>query len=854
MLSGVFCLIAVFAVSFVSAAPYVAQHSHRETWNFNSAKYTTQGQWLWYQGDNTSYSTTSFNDAGWTQVTLPHTTYLGNARGTSSSSFAFISWYRKHFWVPDSLVGRRFILSLDAVALAATVYINGTQIGTEHKGAYGGFTRDITSGIVAGANVIAIKVDGTLRTDFPPLGSGMDFTVFSGIVREVKMVIVDPLYVEWCFARTTNPSQTAPSNPTVMDSVKVVNAGTASKTCIIMVSVVDATNEVVATVSSSRTIAAGASSVFFVTTSAIASPHLWNVDDPYLYTVHTQVIDGSTYVDDHVQRIGIRSITMNSSTGRFYINGNVLKLRGACRHETFPCIGRAAAARVQAKDADILKYQLGCNMVRTSHYTQATAFLDRCDEVGILLMEEMPGWNYIGSTAWQDEAVFQVGEMVLRDRNHPSIFTWAVRINESRDNDAFYTRTNAIARGLDPSRLTSGVRNSNGEALASFLEDIWCRNFSVPTGTPAVMPWLTPETVGHNNPLNSWDANADQLSTMNDHVTNQTANYNNPMVGGVLAWCAFDYHSQHANAQPGYISPHGLADMFRINKTPGYFFQSQRDPGLYGPMVFITHQWESNFSTTVTVVSNCEQVQLYVNGTSRGTISPNANTVLPHGLFNFTGNTYAAGNLRAVGYIGGTAVAADTQYTPGTATHISLKADNDEILTGGDMTRVVVLALDANNQYVLRSSATINIAVSGTANAERMCPASQPLEDGKYAFYVKSGIATGQINCSVSSTGLTAGTATINVVQNPLLYPYTQSTMVTAASPLLPSVHEWSKTVFGSKVVVPEWAVNHAAVTVYDAAGRVLYTGMVEKRHIDLKQLIGASSRQITIIKIEESK
>jgi len=847
-----FVLSLSFFISNTFAASYVPQTSHRVKANFNTG-------WLYNATNNAAFSGgTSFNDAAWIKVNLPHTTVIGHARGTPSDTFEFISWYRKHF--TPITAGRHYILNFDGVASAATVYVNGTQVGIEHLSAYTGFQRDITSLLTIGAdNVIAVKADATHRTDFPPLGGNMDYTIFGGMVRDVKLILVDSLHVDYCFARTTNPSQTAYTSPTVMDSVKVVNNSKSQKTCTIVVSIVDTTNNnnVVASVTSTaKAIAAGDSNVFFVTTSAIVNPHLWNVDDPFLYKVYTQVLDGTNYVDEYITRTGIRSITLNATTGRFFINGKPLKLRGQNRHETFPCIGRSAADRVQRKDADILKYDLGCNMVRTSHYTQSTAFLDRCDEIGILLLEEMPGWNYIGGTAWQTQALNQIREMIVRDRNHPSIFTFAVRINESADNDAFYTQTNALARGLDPSRLTSGVRKSNGTA-ASFLEDIWCQNFLVPTGTPSLLPWITTETVGHGYPTHSWSPPDSLYGLILAHANEQSGNYSDSMIAGVLSWCAFDYHSPHANAttneivngKPSYISPHGMADMFRILKpSAGYLFQSQPDPAKYGYMAFIANQWQSNFSTDVWVMSNCAKIELFVNGVSAGKMAANVSTILPHGFYSFGGITYSAGSLVAIGYDAtDNVVFRDTQYTPGTATHLSVIPDDAVIDTGGDMTRVVVRALDSHNQYVPRLASTITISVSGTSSEQQLCPATEPLEDGKYAFFVKSNLISGTINCSVSSTGLTTGSATVTVSggSSAAVEPAVSTTV-----PLLPQI-VWTKTVRGNHILIPSWAVLKSDVAVYDLTGKLIYKNPAKSAMIDLYKTVGAAKDKIYIVRIE---
>ncbi len=183
---------------------------------------------------------------------------------------------------------------------------------------------------------------------------------------------------------------------------------------------------------------------------------LWDLKTPKLYHVEVRLLRGTALLDSDMRRIGFREAKFTPQG--FSLNGTVVKLRGLDRHQTFPWMGQAMPGRVQRRDAVILRKNLKCNIVRTSHYPQSRHFLDACDEIGLLVLEEIPGWQHIGDQAWQDLAVDNVDRMIRRDWNHPSIILWGVRINESQDDHDFYTRTNALAHQLDPSRQTGGIR------------------------------------------------------------------------------------------------------------------------------------------------------------------------------------------------------------------------------------------------------------------------------------------------------------------------------------------------------------------------------------------------------------
>jgi beta-galactosidase len=161
-------------------------------------------------------------------------------------------------------------------------------------------------------------------------------------------------------------------------------------------------------------------------------------------------------IDQYETRIGFRDARFTPDG--FFLNGKHLKLRGLNRHQTFPFVGQAMPARVQRRDAWILRKEIKCNIVRTSHYPQSPHFLDACDEYGLLVLEEIPGWQHIGDAGWKDLSVDNVERMVRRDWNHPSIILWGVRVNESQDDHDFYTRTNKLAHDLDDSRPTGGIR------------------------------------------------------------------------------------------------------------------------------------------------------------------------------------------------------------------------------------------------------------------------------------------------------------------------------------------------------------------------------------------------------------
>lgn len=239
---------------------------------------------------------------------------------------------------------------------------------------------------------------------------------------------------------------------------------------------------------------------------------LWSIENPVLYEIKTQLLDRGEVLDEKTTVFGFRKAEFRKDG--FYLNGKKVKIRGLNRHQSYPYVGYAMPKSMQYMDADILKKELSVNAVRTSHYPQSHYFLERCDELGLLVFTEMPGWQYIGDEEWKKQAIENVKDMVLQYRNHPSIILWGVRINESKDEDTFYERTNKAAAQLDPFRQRGGVR---AHKKSSFLEDVYTYNdFSHDGRTKGCEPkrkvtrdcaraYLISEYNGHMYPAKSFD-------------------------------------------------------------------------------------------------------------------------------------------------------------------------------------------------------------------------------------------------------------------------------------------------------------------------------------------------------------
>jgi beta-galactosidase len=442
--------------------------------------------WLFHPSVTEGDTEIGFNDKAFTPVVLPHANKLLPWHSFDDAEYEFLSTYRRHFRLPSAARGQRVFVDFEGAMTASTVWINGHSLG-EYKGGYTPFSFELTPFLHwEGDNVLVVHLDSTEREDIPPFGYEVDYMTFGGIYREVNLRIVPPVFLENIVARAMDTLSSTPS----LEVECFFEATAQSQVDTTLHVELRDSSSVLATQSAAfapqQVAPGGASQV--VTLSHLSGIEIWDTQHPKLYTVHVRLLCKGQVEDEDSRRIGFREARFTASG--FSLNGRIVKLRGLDRHQTFPFVGQAMPARVQRRDAYILRHELKCNIVRTSHYPQSRHFLDACDELGLLVLEEITGWQHIGDEAWKNIAVDNVSRMIRRDWNHPSIILWGVRINESKDDHDFYTRTNALAHALDKTRQTGGIRSS---LTSELLEDVYTNNdFGFPLHAPLAPLYLTP--------------------------------------------------------------------------------------------------------------------------------------------------------------------------------------------------------------------------------------------------------------------------------------------------------------------------------------------------------------------------
>ena len=563
-----------------------------------------------------------------TPVRLPHTVKPLPYNYCNENDYQRLCGYRREFFAPKEWQGRTVLLTFGAVAHDATVFCNGRRV-FHHGCGYTAFTVDLTESLLLGQkNVVAVRCDSREDLNIPPFGGQIDFLTYGGIYRAVSLDVKEPAYLRDIFIEAQAEGDFRIYSSTVGETIG----------CTLQAEI--------RSPAGSRALYSGELSLPIVGT--LNGVHPWSVEHPFLYTLTVRLIRPGTsglpdrVLDEKSTRFGFRTIQFVA--GGFYLNGQRVELRGLNRHQSYAYQGYAMPDSIQQLDAQLLKKQLGCNAVRTSHYPQSQYFLDECDRRGLLVFTELPGWQHIGDAAWKDAACAMLQEMILQNRNHPSIILWGVRINESVDDDAFYTRTNKIAHQLDPSRATSGVRYLEKSHL---LEDVYAYNdFSHNGTTPGakskkdVTPdmgkaLLISECNGHMYPTKAFDDGPHRQEHALRHVRVQNAAYASGEHAGCFGWCMFDYQTHKDFGSGDRICYHGVLDSFRNPKLAAAVYASQGDTD---PVLAVSSSMDIGDNPagqlgTAYVFSNAQQVRLYKNDVFVTTLRQSEWTALPHPPF-----------------------------------------------------------------------------------------------------------------------------------------------------------------------------------------------------------------------------
>jgi beta-galactosidase len=609
--------------------------------------------WKHVRSNPANASATAFDDSGWSPVTLPHTWNATDGQDGGNNYYRGIGWYRRHYTPPASAAGKRIFLQFDGANIVTTVYVNGTMVGT-HRGGFARFRFDVTANMTAGSdNVIAVQVSNAAAADVAPTSA--DFTFFGGLYRDVHVLVTDPVHVDTLdfasagvYVSATNVSATT---ATLKTTVRVRNDQAAAASATVDAVVVRADGSIATRLSASGSVGA-ATALPLSATATFPNPHLWNgVADPYVYTVYAELRVGGVVTDVVSVPFGFRFYAVDAAQG-FSLNGQYLDLHGVNRHQDRLNMGWAITDTQHDEDMALIR-ELGATFIRLSHYEHAERFHDLADHAGIVLWAEIPIVNEnANTTAFINNAVQQMTELIRQNFNHPSVLFWGIG-NEQRSDDTttnnLLTSLNNLVHQEDPGRLSTYAQCCTSDT----------------GGLPAHS-----DVVGYNTYYGWYDAfgTADQFGAWADklHAAKPTWKI------GISEYGAGAGITQHADNPPApdpYGSPHPeewqnlvheshwkqmktrrylwaktIWNMFDFavdsrneGDTPGrndkglvtYDRKTRKDAFFWykanwttAPMVYVTSRRFNPRTTptvTVKVYSNMDSVRLQVNGTTIGT-------------------------------------------------------------------------------------------------------------------------------------------------------------------------------------------------------------------------------------------
>ena len=568
-------------------------------------------------------------------VRLPHTVTETPLHYFDEKIYQMVSGYRKELFIPNSFEGSRIFVHFGGAAHEASVYINGQLIAV-HSCGYTAFEAELTEFLRYGAvNILAVKLDSRETLNIPPFGHVIDYMTFGGLYREAYIEVTDSVRIADVFAM---PQIEEELSPAIQEGLKrsAVRIHGSVESVVRIDSDVDTDEDEysIGLLFNGREImriplsgaekkeAAGSEGLWYSFSADAGTVRLWDIVSPKLYKLEYILIFDDEVIDSFSLRTGFRKAEFKKDG--FFLNGRKVILRGLNRHQTYPYIGYAAPESLQRLDADILRKELALNAVRTSHYPQSQHFIDRCDELGLLVFTEIPGWQHIGDEKWKEIAVNNVKEMVRQYRNHPSVILWGVRINESVDDDELYERTNGVARALDPTRSTGGVRYLK---KSSFLEDVYTYNDFLHDGTNAgcekkadVTPdmeraYLISEYNGHMYPTKPFDSEEHRQTHALRHANVLDAVRAEKDIAGSFGWCFTDYPTHKDFGSGDRVCYHGVTDFFRNPKLAAGVYSSFQDKHtileISSAMAIGEHPGGS--LGRIWIITNADSVRMYQN-------------------------------------------------------------------------------------------------------------------------------------------------------------------------------------------------------------------------------------------------
>ena len=770
----------------------------RKTENFGKG-------WKFILGDIQNGQAINFDESQWRTLDLPHDWSIecefsnNNPAGPGGGALpGGVGWYRKTFTVPTSERGRLAFIDFDGVYRNSEVWINGQYIGKRPYG-YSSFRYELTNYLKYGKekNILAVRVDNSQQPN-SRWYSG------SGIYRNVWLVTTEKTFVEHWGTYVTTPEITEQSAK-VSVQTKIRTTMPKNQSAIITTIIIDNNGKKVSN-AETKTILQKKSVSEITQNLIVKKPVFWSIENPFLYRVIIEVECDNKLSDTYETRFGIRSFAFDTVKG-FFLNGKHIKINGVCNHHDLGCLGAAINRRALERQLEIMK-SMGVNGIRTSHNPPAPELLDLCDRMGFIVMDEAFDMWKKGKTEfdysknWDEWHQRDIQDMVLRDRNHPSVFIWSIgnEIVEQWDvkdssGSVIAKELYSLVRALDNTRPITSNCNSidtlNPVIRSGALDLIGYsysqRDYDKFRTTYPGKKLIGSETVSSINsrgcydmPSDSirrwptrWDApfttgNADWTCSAYDNCSAPWGSTQEEtwklvkkfdFVAGQFIWTGFDYLGEPTPySWPARSSYFGIVDLAGFPKDAYYLYESEwtNKPVLH---VFPHWNWKKGDTIDVWAYTNCEEVELSLNGVSLGIQKKSGDNL--HLMWRVP---YTPGTLKAVGRTNGKEILTQEIRTAGVPAKITLEADRSIITADGkDLSFVTVKVLDDKGTLVPQADNLIHFNISGEG---KIIGVDNGLETDHNSFKLKERKAFNGLCLVVIQSNEKAGKITLNAASD----------------------------------------------------------------------------------------
>lgn len=701
--------------------------------------------WKYQVGDTKGADKVSFDDSKWELVNLPHDASIYGAfvqdtlGGNRRNGYRprNIGWYRKNLNIVKIEDGKRYIIEFEGVYRASEVWVNGEYCGIARNG-YLDFEYDITSKIKLGSNIISVRYDNTFK-------DSSRWYTGEGINRDVYLHIVDDVHVVRYGTFVSTP-HISTDKATVNIETEVFNQAEDSIKCHLETLIVDEDGNVVA--SSVSYVPFASQEIFkFKQYTKIDNPHIWTLDDPYMYKVASKVYVDDEIVDEYETKFGVREVEFNNEQG-FLLNGEKLFLKGVCLHHDLGALGAASFEAAWDERLSAVKNDLGCNAIRPSHNPFPKYVLDWCDANGILVYDEMyDKWDeqYYGigenfDDYWRED----MATFVKRDRNHPSVFIWGIGNEivqqQQQDFKNVSESVNLVKEVSDFVRVLDPLRKSTCALYPSRLNGIKFTTPAYYSETPHQMAYYM-DVMSVNYQASFFRKDKPiypQLIYLVSEMATEDAGYgfykyDHSYTCGQFYWGGTEYIGESFGwPSKGWIN--GAIDFTNKMKPVAYSIRSfysekpmvqlavldedkmnskvWNDAKISWKPKYFHWNWESGKELTVQAFTNCDSVQLFLNGEHLETKELKRGEK-PELLWKVK---YQAGEIKAIAYNAGKKECESVLQTAGKAYRIVLESNRDTIVADGlDLAYIRVKIVDQNGVVVPSATHNIKFSVQGCA-------------------------------------------------------------------------------------------------------------------------------------------